>query len=85
MGWYRVIYGQSNTCTGRRGVGYYLDMYSIGMMMLVLLCQKEDKSILFRDGEEIYLKRDTRALREFFAEDWGDEVLIIKFIEIDLI
>lgn len=58
----------------RNNFGYHTDIYGFGMMMLATLTKRTDVADQFRIGEQILLKNDYLALRDFFIGNWEDQV-----------
>lgn len=55
--------------------GYFLDMYSFGITMLVVLCEEIEIIGIYGKAFNIYRNQDIKALNKFFKKDWDDQVI----------
>lgn len=63
--------------------GCFLDIYSFGIMMLVVLSEEKEGFGIYGRASGIYERQDIETLKEFFKMDWADQVtklLIINYI-----
>lgn len=63
-------------------IGYFVDMYSFGMIMLVLLGEDKDIVGMLGRARKIVDKRDVSAIKSFLKKDLDyDVIYIFKMIK----
>lgn len=58
-------------------VGFFVDMYSFGITMIVLLSETRGKDLIGIRGRarKIFDKRDGLEMKEFLKKDWNFNVI----------